>query len=497
MGIPLGVMQKARFRQYTCSMEGQPQFTEREKQIIALLLEGKSNKQMALALGMSVRTVEFHLSSIYGKLDVSSRIEAALRLSEMYLREAAGGRLRDSTVAGNDESGDNAGASISHRRYPMKTIAYGLAGLLATTLVILLLVSGSPRATANAPLAATSTTIPTVAAPSLTSTPDTAPKEHIIEQMGQLVASYDQAVQAEKKNGKVEFTKDPLTGEDIFLFKGESYIRIMLLNEQLWQQINQLNSLYVQIYRDEVQPTPFPTQASAQDRETYYARLLSQMEATCVTVGRFQNDKQPTILVYDMDSGKYRAIGIGDEYARCETYGQMIEEWRTAPMLAKVNKDADMALIRRIFGRPEFVLNFQSIGENGNDYGRNDAIYVDDVGTKYYIDIETARLASIQSDFPGHPNVPSSAAKSVDELRRLARQFAIANSPRLPELEAVLNYQEGCKGEGAEAICFFDWRYTSKDWSGTDWDMMPPFLQIGMLSDGQIVTYFDSLDLFK
>ncbi len=45
-------------------MEGQKPFTQREKQMITLLLEGKSNKQMALALGTSVRTVEFHLSKI-------------------------------------------------------------------------------------------------------------------------------------------------------------------------------------------------------------------------------------------------------------------------------------------------------------------------------------------------------------------------------------------------------------------------------------------------
>jgi hypothetical protein len=72
----------------------------------------------------------------------------------------------------------------------------------------------------------------------------------------------------------------------------------------------------------------------------------------------------------------------------------------------------------------------------------------------------------------------------------------MANSPRLPELVAVLNSEEGSKGDGREAIYFFTWRYLSQGWSGTDWAMMPPFLQIGMLANGQIVTYFDTLDLF-
>jgi len=36
-----------------------PQFTPREQQVIEQLLQGKSNKEIALALGLSVRAVEF------------------------------------------------------------------------------------------------------------------------------------------------------------------------------------------------------------------------------------------------------------------------------------------------------------------------------------------------------------------------------------------------------------------------------------------------------
>jgi len=43
-------------------------FSEREKDVIQLLLQGKGNKQIALELGIASRTVEFHLSNIYAKL---------------------------------------------------------------------------------------------------------------------------------------------------------------------------------------------------------------------------------------------------------------------------------------------------------------------------------------------------------------------------------------------------------------------------------------------
>jgi hypothetical protein len=81
----------------------------------------------------------------------------------------------------------------------------------------------------------------------------------------------------------------------------------------------------------------------------------------------------------------------------------------------------------------------------------------------------------------------------MDELRGVAKQFAITNSLRLAELESALLYEEACKGD----ICFFRWDYRNKDWSGTDWSMMPPFLQVGVLTNGQIATYINTLDLFK
>ena len=88
-------------------MRQQIQFSEREKQVIGFLIQGRSNKQIALALGVSLRTVEFHLSNIYAKLGVTSRTEAALKLSKTNLRESAGGELRESTVVEMDGSDHN------------------------------------------------------------------------------------------------------------------------------------------------------------------------------------------------------------------------------------------------------------------------------------------------------------------------------------------------------------------------------------------------------
>jgi hypothetical protein len=50
--------------------------------VVHLLLQGNSNKQIALALHISERTVEFHLKNIYAKLQVNSRVELILKLGK-------------------------------------------------------------------------------------------------------------------------------------------------------------------------------------------------------------------------------------------------------------------------------------------------------------------------------------------------------------------------------------------------------------------------------
>ena len=50
--------------------------TQRELEILALVAEGKSNKQVAAELFVAVQTVKFHLTSLYRKLGANTRTEA-------------------------------------------------------------------------------------------------------------------------------------------------------------------------------------------------------------------------------------------------------------------------------------------------------------------------------------------------------------------------------------------------------------------------------------
>lgn len=72
------------------SRSGQPSsggfgLTSREVEIISAIKEGNSNREISSKLAISEETVKRHLSNIYGKLGVSSRLELAVLASEQYL----------------------------------------------------------------------------------------------------------------------------------------------------------------------------------------------------------------------------------------------------------------------------------------------------------------------------------------------------------------------------------------------------------------------------
>jgi DNA-binding CsgD family transcriptional regulator len=50
--------------------------TPREREVLGLLIEGASNKEIARALALSVHTVKFHIAAITEKLGARSRVEA-------------------------------------------------------------------------------------------------------------------------------------------------------------------------------------------------------------------------------------------------------------------------------------------------------------------------------------------------------------------------------------------------------------------------------------
>lgn len=58
-----------------------PHLTPRERQILSILVQGRSNKEIGNTLDLSEKTIKHHLTNILQKLRVRNRVEAALMMS--------------------------------------------------------------------------------------------------------------------------------------------------------------------------------------------------------------------------------------------------------------------------------------------------------------------------------------------------------------------------------------------------------------------------------
>ena len=59
--------------------------TQREREVLQLAAKGLTNKQIAIRLQIAERTTEFHMTNIFDKLKVATRVEAIVKAYEYDL----------------------------------------------------------------------------------------------------------------------------------------------------------------------------------------------------------------------------------------------------------------------------------------------------------------------------------------------------------------------------------------------------------------------------
>jgi DNA-binding NarL/FixJ family response regulator len=70
------------FRQQATAATQVEDLTDREKEVLGLVMQGHGNKAIADRLGVTTAAVKWHLQHIYEKLHVHSRTEAALKFTQ-------------------------------------------------------------------------------------------------------------------------------------------------------------------------------------------------------------------------------------------------------------------------------------------------------------------------------------------------------------------------------------------------------------------------------
>jgi DNA-binding NarL/FixJ family response regulator len=71
------------------------ELTRREREVLALVASGLSNAEIGGRLGLAEKTVKHYMTSILGKLQVASRVEAALLAYKAGLASGEGGSTED------------------------------------------------------------------------------------------------------------------------------------------------------------------------------------------------------------------------------------------------------------------------------------------------------------------------------------------------------------------------------------------------------------------
>lgn len=89
--VQLSPQAAARLMREIRAPESPEMLTERETEVLRLLAQGQSNKEIAQELTIGEKTVKTHVSNILSKLNVSSRTQAAMYAARVGLVEGLGG----------------------------------------------------------------------------------------------------------------------------------------------------------------------------------------------------------------------------------------------------------------------------------------------------------------------------------------------------------------------------------------------------------------------
>jgi len=198
----------------------------------------------------------------------------------------------------------------------------------------------------SAPISATATAQPTnTQAP--TPTEDLATqKQKIWDEISHDVIEFNQLVEQEKSLGNIETSHDSETGQDFFRFTGESNEKIRTAYENLMGQMVVLRDRYLALYKQDYNPTPFPTFSTKEEALNFYYQTMQEDQDWLET----QEKTGSALRVYDPDRGNYVSFLSFDQDVwfglRNEALNKLRMEAELSPELLAIHK----AIVEKLDG---------------------------------------------------------------------------------------------------------------------------------------------------
>ncbi len=129
-----------------------------------------------------------------------------------------------------------------------------------------------------------------------------AQKQRIWDEFVQQVNAYNNLVEQEKSLGNIQISHNNATGQDQFIFTGESDQKIRAAFAELIGQFQVLSEQYMALYKKDYNPTPFPTFSTKEDALNFYRQAIQEDNDWMDE----QRAAETSLKIYNPDRGTYQ-----------------------------------------------------------------------------------------------------------------------------------------------------------------------------------------------
>lgn len=353
--------------------------------------------------------------------------------------------------------------------------------------------SASPSPLAS-PTSTTTATITAQSGPVPTPTEDwAAQKQKISDEASRKVEEFNQLVEQEKLLGNIETSHNSETGQDFFTFTGESDIKIRAAHKNLISQLEILRDQYLALYKQDYNPTPFPTFSTKEEAQKFYYQAMQEDQDWLEA----QEKSESAFKVYDPDRGNYLSVLTFEQSAwlglRIDALNNVRMEAELSPELLASHK----AIVEKLDGTLVEANEITSL-----PYYRNDlTLFQYKTSKNYYVLNEDGAVIEITPVQQGSSTTELEPAQSLatmestsnaplnaNQLEDKARAFINLIAPET-NLD-TLSLDIGSKTSNS----FFKWEDQTKpplDGGGF------PFIQVALNSNGEMLNYINTLPLSR